>query len=205
MQFISRQTFKDFEVIIIDQSTQKWANLKDYTDLNLQYFHTDVKGAVKARNRAINIASGKVVAFTDDDCQPDANWLLNAFGYFIIPEVIGVEGRIDSSHYDDPNYRTVSNKGLEGYGFMTANLFIRREVLKMIGGFDERFDHPNFREDTDLGWRALEYGEIPFAEDVKYFIRLFPITETESVMERTEVAHDPLLLQKHPQRYIELF
>ena len=73
----------------------------------------------------------------------------------------------DRAH--DPRFRPVTNVGFEGIGFMTANLFLRRETFAAIDGFDGQFDQPHFREDTDLGWRALEHGAIPFARDVRVY------------------------------------
>lgn len=89
---------------------------------------------------------------------------------------------------------------------MTANLLLRREVLESLGGFDERFEHPHYREDTDLGWRALAYGRIPFARDVAV---VHPAHDKrvarESDAERSRFfVHDPLLYFKHPRRYVEL-
>jgi len=118
-----------------------------------------------------------------------------------------VEGLIKSSSLGDPVYRTVTNEGFEGIAYMTANLFVKRDVLEQIGGFDQRFDNPHFREDTDLGWRALKYGRIPYAGDVVVFHPPHKRDiERESLSERAKFfVHDPLLFKKHPQKYIDLF
>ncbi len=98
------------------------------------------------------------MAFTDDDCQPDADWLRNAQKHLTGTDLCGLEGYVytDEEKIHDPNYRIVTNKGFEGIGFITANLIIKTDILRKIGGFDVRFDKPHFREDTDLGWRAQE-------------------------------------------------
>ncbi len=46
---------------------------------------------------------------------------------------------------------------------MTANFFLRAEAFHTLNGFDLLFDNPHFREDTDLGWRALDLGRVPFS------------------------------------------
>jgi len=92
-------------------------------------------GAVKARNIGLALALGKVIAFTDDDCEPYPDWLENARKYFKRQEVIGIEGLIKSEH-DSNNLRCVSNEGFEGIGFMTANLFVLREMANRVNGFD---------------------------------------------------------------------
>ena len=144
-------------------------------------------------------------AFTDDDCEPDVQWLANAYKYFQDDGVVGLEGLVQSDMTDTERYRIVTNQGFEGVGFMTANLFLRREVIDKLGGFDERFERP-FREDTDLAWRALAYGQIPFARDVKVLHPASPRdVQRESSEGRTRFfEYDPILFQKHPERYLQL-
>ena len=207
LECLRKQECRDFEVIIIDQSKQPWAAQSDFADLDICYLHTDVKGAVKARNAGSFHARGRVLAFTDDDTQPYPDWLAKAVKYFDAPGVVGVEGLVLSDKVGDPDYRPVTNQGFEGIGFMTANLLIRRDIFLALDGFDERFDNPHFREDTDFGWRAQEQGQIPFGHDVRVFhpphrrdiVR-------ESLAERNRFFEkDALLLEKHPGRYRTLF
>lgn len=206
LQLLNRQIFKDFEVVVVDQSPTPFDLESIRCDFALQYIHTDERGAVKARNTGLQHARGRVIAFTDDDCEPDARWLDNAYKYFSDEGVVGVEGLIESDTNDEVGYRIVTNLRFEGIGFMTANLFLRKEVVDKLGGFDERFDNPHFREDTDLAWRALEYGKIPFARSVKV---LHPAHPRDLLRESTEerakfFVHDPLLFHKHPERYLQL-
>jgi glycosyltransferase involved in cell wall biosynthesis/GT2 family glycosyltransferase len=206
LECLERQTHRDFEIVLVDQSAREWEKHAQ-PSLDVHYVHTDVKGAVKARNTGAWYARGEVIAFTDDDCRPDRDWLANARRYFENPRVVGVEGLIVSDKVNDPNYRSVTNVGFEGIGFMTANLFIRREVFNALDGLDEQFDHPHFREDTDLGWRASAIGDIPFARDVRVFhpphLRAL---DRESHAERvTFFEKDALLFKKHPGRYKSLF
>lgn len=205
LRLLTRQAFTDFEVIVVDQSATV-LNLEALRcNFPIQYLHTSEKGAGKARNLGIAHARGHVIAFTDDDCEPDDCWLGNAYKYFKDEEVVGIEGRIESDTADEEHYRIVTNHGLEGLGFMTANLFLRKDVLDKIGGFDERFRSP-FREDTDLAWRALSYGKIPFAPDVKV---LHPAHRRDMQRESKDARakffeYDPLLFHKHPERYVQL-
>jgi GT2 family glycosyltransferase len=170
-------------------------------------FRPDI-GAAKARNIGIDYASGKFVAFTDDDCQPDADWLRNAKRRLREDDLCGLEGFVytDEDKINDPKYRIVTNKEFEGIGFITANLIIKTDVLKKIGGFDVRFDKPHFREDTDLGWRAQEYGRIPYAKDVRvYHPPLMRNLKGESSGDRDYFfINDAILFSKFPEKYIRL-
>jgi len=201
------QVERDFEVIIIDQSEQVWSESSGEYGFPVIYYHSPVKGAVRARNTGALFAQGDVIAFTDDDCIPDRFWLLNARKYFEQPGVVGVEGMITSDHPDDPDWRPVTNVGFEGIGFMTANLMVRNSVFQRSGGFDLQFDCPHFREDTDFGWRLQGVGLVPYAKDVKIFHPAQPrVDERESAVSRARYfVKDVFLYKKHPERYRELF
>lgn len=205
---LRHQTFRDFEVILVDSGRNSEDTIYQNCDLNLKYLYRENIGAAKARNVGIAYARGKVVAFTDDDCLPDPDWLANARKYFEDTENAGIEGVIytDEDKLDNPAFRTVTNKGFTGLGFMTANLFILRSVLREIGGFDVRFDKPHFREDTDLAWRSQAYGKIPFAPDVRvYHPPHMRSTKGESKAERDYFfINDALLFVKHPDKYLRL-
>ncbi|MFA7666744.1 MAG: glycosyltransferase [Burkholderiaceae bacterium] len=207
MERLAAQIERDFEVIVIDQSARPWAGASGDFGFPLLYFHTPVKGAVRARNTGAALAQGAVIAFTDDDCLPEADWLVNARRYFGDPEVAGVEGMITSTHHGDPAWRPVTNVGFEGIGFMTANMMVRTAHFVALGGFDLDFDHPHFREDTDFGWRLQDLGRVPYAPDVAVLHPAQPRSlERESAAQRVRFFEkDALLYRKHPQRYRELF
>ena len=207
MMRLVQQIEKDFEVVVVDQSESKWAHCEECFGFPLTYYHSPVKGAVRARNNGACLAQGEIIAFIDDDCLPEKGWLLNARSYFADKDVVGLEGAIYSDHLGDPDWRPVTNQGFEGLGFMTANLMVRADAFQYLGGFDLAFDRPHFREDTDLGWRLLDMGAVPYAADVRVF---HPAQsrklERESQQERARFFQkDALLWSKHPERYRELF
>src|SRR5687767_12424874 len=186
LRSLRRQTDPDFEVVIVDQTPGKWNPEPEFSDLNLRYVRVNTNGAVVARNTGALIARGEVLAFTDDDCFPDLDWLEKARVYCNDSSNAGVEGMIFSRSGENHMFRGVSNIQFEGLGFMCANLFLRRSIFQQIGGFDIRFDHPHFREDTDLAWRALSFGHIPFAADVRVYHPMHSRnTERESSAERS--------------------
>ena len=69
---LARQTFKQFEVIIVDQNKdglldgtiEKWQNL-----LIIEHIKVDFQGLSKARNYGIQYIKGNFIAFPDDDCE----------------------------------------------------------------------------------------------------------------------------------------
>jgi glycosyltransferase involved in cell wall biosynthesis len=207
MERLAAQTFGDFEVVVVDQTAEAWTGRGAFPTLDLSYLQHPVKGAVRAKNIGAFLARGSVLAFTDDDCLPAPDWLKNASVYFGDTGVVGVEGLIRSDRIGDPNFRSVNNENFRGMGFMTANFFIRQEDFNALGGFDLHFDDPHFREDTDLGWRALERGSIPYGFDVQVFHPAHRRENgRESFAERNRFFEkDALLLKKHPVRFRKLF
>ena len=206
---LDAQNFKEFEVIVIDQSAKSIEKDLDDYSFTVKYINSRIKGAVKARNFGGMLARGMFIGFIDDDCYPVNNdWIANAYKLFMSDQnIVGIEGKISSDYLEDPNYRSVSNIGCEGLGFMTANLFISKTVFNKLNGFDESFENPHFREDTDFGWRAAEEGKIPYAYDVEVFHPAHKKEiERESDEERDKFfIKDPLLMAKHPTKYKELF
>lgn len=67
------------EIIVVDQSTNsKTRKLIFGENIKLiKYFHLNSKGKSKSLNYAISKAKGKIIAFTDDDCLVDKNWIKN--------------------------------------------------------------------------------------------------------------------------------
>lgn len=207
MERLDAQETTDFEVIVVDQSAKRWRAADKPHRFALHYVHSEVKGAVAARNLGGFLARGEVIVFTDDDCLPKPNWLANACNWFHDPDIVGLEGFIQSNHLNDAAWRPVTNSGCIGLGFMTANLLVRNAAFQELDGFDVAFDHPHFREDTDFGWRLQKLGKVPFASDVEVFHPAQPRSVArESAEARGKFfVKDALLLKKHPTRYIELF
>jgi glycosyltransferase involved in cell wall biosynthesis len=67
-----------FEVILIDDGSPQPLDevVAPYRDqISLTLFRQENVGPAAARNRGAAIARGQFLAFTDDDCQPQADWL----------------------------------------------------------------------------------------------------------------------------------
>jgi glycosyltransferase involved in cell wall biosynthesis len=204
---LAMQTERDFEVIVVDQSEQSWHGTDLKFDIDLLYVRSQIRGAVNARNLGATLAGGEVFAFIDDDCEPAPRWLEAGRHLFAQPDVVGVEGLIESDRLDDPNWRTVTNKGFSGLGFMTANLFVRSCAFNQLNGFDVAFENPHFREDTDFGWRLQQLGYVPFSDDAWVFHppHRRDIARESNVSRDAYFEKDALLLRKHPERYRDLF
>jgi len=157
-------------------------------------------GPAAARNVGWRMARGAVIAFTDDDTVPLADWLregLAALGRGF--DAVG--GRIEVPLPDVPTDYELDAAGLEQAVFATANCFVRRPYLEATGGFDERF-RSAWREDTDLHFslqaRGARMGMAPAAR-VVHPVR--PAHWGVSLAQQRKVMFDALLYKKFPQWY----
>lgn len=62
-------------------------------------------GSYAARNAALVVAKGEIIAFTDSDCIPDPNWLATAYDIFSIQsDVERIAGKINLTFKSQKNH-----------------------------------------------------------------------------------------------------
>jgi GT2 family glycosyltransferase len=159
-------------------------------------------GPAAARNRGWRRARAPLVAFTDDDTVPDADWLLRgAEAFRCRPDADAVCGRIVMPLAGTPSDYERDAQGLERSEFVTANCFCRRSVLERLGGFDERF-RLAWREDSYLHFRLLEAGARIVREPRAVVVHpVRPARWGVSLSQQRKVLYDALLFKKHPDLY----
>lgn len=108
------------------------------------------RGPAANRNRGAAAALGEWLAFTDDDCLPDPDWLI-AFAEAAGPDDHVLEGRTYADRaVAGPHEVAPVNE--HGGKLWSCNFAIRRNVFAALGGFDERFRF-NCMEDVELRHR----------------------------------------------------
>jgi GT2 family glycosyltransferase len=198
-----------FEIVVVDDrpaaATERvvaqWA--RDAPWAAVRYLPSPgPHGPAAARNRGWRAARAEVVAFTDDDTEPDAGWLRNGLRA-MRAGVDAACGRVVMPVPQRPTDYERDAQRLERSEFVTANCFCRRRVLEGLGGFDERF-RLAWREDSDLHFRLLESGaRIVRADDAVVVHPVRPARWGVSVGQQKKVAYDALLYKKHPRLYRE--
>jgi len=158
-------------------------------------------GPAAARNHGVRAAEGAVLAFTDDDTIPDPDWL-RAGVAALDQGADAVSGRVDVPL---PRARPTDYERdaahLSTAEFVTANCFVRADVFRDLGGFDERF-RMAWREDSDLHFRLLDAGyRIASASDA---LVVHPIRRAPwgvSLRQQRKSRYNALLYKKHKRRY----
>lgn len=169
------------EVVVVDQSedtlTQqvldgartRWGELAP----PLIYVRQKRLGLSASRNAAITHARSTVIAFTDDDCVPDNQWVAaieSAFATLPLPD--SVSGRVLPLGPEQPGTHAVSGRlSMHGVDYLKGaipwlagtggNLSVKREWLGRVGPYDVRLGSGapgKGGEDVDLLYRLLQNG-----------------------------------------------
>ena len=168
MKALDTQTFQDLELIVVDQNADDSLRpiLQPYlSKFAIKHIQTYKPiGAVAARNMGAREMSGEILAFPDDDCyyEPDflerVNRELNTH-----PEWDGLTGNVvGMEHYYSkrPAYLTRFKVWWQGLEF---TLFFRKAIVSKIGLMDPAFG-PGAKtpwgagEASDYFLRAMEAG-----------------------------------------------
>jgi len=160
-----------FEVIVIDDGSQTdpgEAVARFKNDLAITLLLQPRKGPAAARNAGARKARGELLAFTDDDCEPDPGWLRALAARFTAegPQAFG--GRtinaLPDNLYSEASQALVDDL-YAGYGaqppgarfFTSNNMAVPAEPFHAVGGFDPAFSSPA-GEDRDFSERWLLRG-----------------------------------------------
>lgn len=141
-----------FEVIIVDDGGELPDELFStfHKKINLTILHQQNSGPAAARNFGAKIAENDFLAFTDDDCEPDANWLKSFSEQFNLTPgpllggrtVNALEANIFSAASQmivDYLYEYASETNPNISFFTGNNLALSRADYFSFGGFDKTY------------------------------------------------------------------
>lgn len=190
IESIINQTYKNFEIIVVDQSIDKNTELvvnNFIKDNRILYFKVNFKGLSKARNYGISKANGEYICLMDDDAEYDNEFLQKAYeillknDYNILSGIIKEKetGKVfmplmNSIMTRIIDYNTVSL-------CLSASLVIEKKImLNDIGLFDEKLGAGQYfgaGEESDLLFRFLENGYKIFYTKSLLVYHPYPINE----------------------------
>jgi glycosyltransferase involved in cell wall biosynthesis len=158
---LSRLNYPHYEIIVVDDGSTDLTPQLVAKFPQARYLRQTNSGLSVARNTGIGVATGEVVAFTDDDCRPDGDWLHYLIGDLVRSEFAGVGGHNFPPPDDSHVAATVAaSPGGPAHVMLTdreaehipgCNMAFYKWVLDEVGGFDPVFRKAG--DDVDLCWR----------------------------------------------------
>ena len=157
---LSRLRDQGQEILVVDSASRSDETRKVVSQYpRARYVREDRPGLDIARNRAIREARHPIVAFTDDDAEPDPDWLYHLTHDFDDRRVLAVTGLTMPLELETPAQEWFERTNGFGRGFSRTeyhgtshnpfliarigagvNMALRRETLDLIGPFDEALD-----------------------------------------------------------------
>lgn len=166
LKAISNQTFPNikYEVIIINNGSKK--DVPDYCNFsrNQVVIHESKPGSYVARNTGAKHATGEVLAFTDSDCIPDKDWLINADALFqdksvdLIGGKVSIFKELETSElaYIYESFKAFRQEiNVPNGHSVTANLMVRKKVFDVVNGFNLKMKSGG---DWDFTERCVKKG-----------------------------------------------
>jgi cellulose synthase/poly-beta-1,6-N-acetylglucosamine synthase-like glycosyltransferase len=150
-----------FEVIVMDGVS------KDDTVKIAEQFPVKVVSirlnCPAAYNYAFKIAAYPIFGFIDSDAKVEPQWLKKLVPHLTEQNVAGVSGSIETWNHDNPWARSIGYEMKNRYRrigkytgrIATMNLLLKKEVIKEVGGWDEKLPS---QYDTDFGFRMSALG-----------------------------------------------
>jgi GT2 family glycosyltransferase len=180
---LGRQTLSAdaFEIIVVDDGSDEPIDpgIGRTLPVRCAVLRVPHGGPAAARNRGVAHSAARAVAFTDDDCEPEPDWLGCLLAELTRSGAPGAGGSVVNAlghnRYAETSQLLVSflcayYNGPAGARFFTSNnLAFDRGALVAAGGFDERYQYAA-GEDRELCDRFASSGR-PLAFAPKAVVR----------------------------------
>ncbi len=170
---LEKQTFKDFEVVIVEDGSK--VDCKNIVDkyankLALKYFYKENEKPAIARNYGVARAEGEYVVFVDSDCIIPSDYFQKVDDY-LTQEDIDVYGGPDAA---DPNFNNMQKaisysmtaffttgnirggEKVDRFYPRSFNLGVKRKIYNEMGGFPITKMHPG--EDMVFAIELIKRG-----------------------------------------------
>lgn len=165
LKSLDDQTYRNFEVILADQNDDHRLDdlVKAYSQIRIRHIRLE-RGASKARNAALQVAQGDLIAFPDDDCWYPPELLASVVRWFEEHpgfSVLFTAARDENGQLMSPKFppkRGACTKTSVLRCAVIVNTFLRAHAVHAVGFF---------REDIGPGTSSPYQS----SEDIDYLVR----------------------------------
>jgi O-antigen biosynthesis protein len=211
LESLTRLHYPDYEILVVDDGSED-----DTAPITAQFpqarclRHPQNLGLSAARNTGLAAARGTIVAFLDDDCRADEDWLYYLVGDLERGRFAGIGGPNLLPPEDSAVAAAVmASPGGPAPVMLTdriaehvpgCNMAFYRQALLEIGGFDPIFRRAG--DDVDLCWRLQQGGgRIGFSP--AGFVWHFRRSTVRDYLrqQRGYGEAEALLVHKHPEYF----
>lgn len=170
LESISLQDFKDIEIIIVDDGSEKSSreiSFKYAKKLKISYYFTENQGPALARNFGVSKSVGEWILFFDSDCTIPKNYFFevekflknNSIDFFGGPDMMDDSFSILQKSINFSMTSLLTTGGIRGnkrsidkFLPRSFNMGIRRKDFDEVGGFS---DIRQYGEDLDLSYKLI--------------------------------------------------
>jgi glycosyltransferase involved in cell wall biosynthesis len=189
IESIFAQGYASYEVIVVDDGSTDATGEIVQSFPQIRYFRQENAGAAAARNVAIAMSHGELIAPVDaDDVVPSSKLRVQVDYLLRNPQVACVMGRQEWINPPEWLGRDAVYGDLDGIPLLSG--MFRRSVFDAVGGFDSKYEPA---EDTNLLVRMREHGlELAVIPEIVLY-RRFRESSLTGRQRRTPTAATPLL------------